>query len=206
MVQKALLIAGALMAVLSGCKSTGPVQQSESFSFPAVGSVATRGVGDSLIRADTGLLIPEIEIQDDTLIGIHSLPKGHYAYYDANATGIWFISKDEKEYFYLRKTDNKICIDKTKECGSTKYVLNKKISAISTNAFQQTLIYNGKIGNRITLGYREFTSNQARPAFSNNVDYDLSESITIGYKGARLEILQATNTEITYRVLSGFAN
>jgi hypothetical protein len=206
MVQKALLIAGTLIAVLSGCKSTAPIQQSESFSFPAVGSVATRGVGDSLIRQDTGLLIPEIDIQNDTTIGSHMLSKGHYGYYDANATGIWFISKNEKEYFYLRKADDQICIDKTKECGAAKYVLNKKISSLSTNAFQQTLLYNGKIGNRITLGYREFTSNLARTAFSNNVDYDLSESTTIGYKGARLEILKATNTEISYRVLSGFAD
>ena len=45
----------------------------------------------------------------------------------------------------------------------------------------------------------------ARSAYSNNVDYDLAESTIVGYKGARLEVVKATNTELTYRVLSGFA-
>lgn len=72
------------------------------------------------------------------------------------------------------------------------------------DSLQQTLLYNGKIGNRITLAYRELQNNIARPAFSNSVEYDLSESNVIGYKGARLEIIKATNTEITYRILSDF--
>lgn len=74
----------------------------------------------------------------------------------------------------------------------------------SANHFQQTLIYSGKIGNRITIGYRESSGSMARPAFSNDVSYDLSESRIVGYKGARLEVIDATNTEITYKVLNGF--
>jgi len=41
-------------------------------------------------------------------------------------------------------------------------------------------------------------------AFNNDVDYDLNESKVIGYKGARIEIIEATNELIKYRVLKNF--
>ncbi|EJI85939.1 hypothetical protein AEST_10210 [Alishewanella aestuarii B11] len=45
----------------------------------------------------------------------------------------------------------------------------------------------------------------ARAAFSTDVEYDLNESNIIGYAGARLEVISATNTEITYKVLKHFS-
>jgi hypothetical protein len=71
----------------------------------------------------------------------------------------------------------------------------------SQDAFQQTLLYSGRVGDRINISYREFSGNVARPAFTNDVEYDLSDSNEIGYRGAVLEILEATNTSITYRVI-----
>ena len=75
---------------------------------------------------------------------------------------------------------------------------------ISQDTVQRTLIYSGKFGNKINIGYREFSGNMARSAFSNNVEYDLSESMKIGYKGALLEIIEATNRGIKYKVISNF--
>ena len=71
-------------------------------------------------------------------------------------------------------------------------------------SFQQTLIYNGRIGDKINVGYREFSNSLARPAFNNDVEYDLSASRTIGYKGAQIEVIDANNNSITYRVLRNF--
>jgi hypothetical protein len=50
--------------------------------------------------------------------------------------------------------------------------------------------------------YREFKDNLARPAFTQELKYDLGQSRVIGYKGARFEVLDAGNTAITYKVLS----
>jgi hypothetical protein len=75
---------------------------------------------------------------------------------------------------------------------------------ISDNSFQQTLIYSGKVGNKIRIGYREFSNNLARPPFNNDVDYDLDQSKIIGYKGARIEIIEATNELVRYKVLQNF--
>lgn len=75
---------------------------------------------------------------------------------------------------------------------------------LSDDTFQQTLIYSGRVGNKINIGYREFSNNLARPAFNNDVEYDMNESRIIGYKGARIEVLSATNEKIEYRVLQNF--
>ena len=73
-----------------------------------------------------------------------------------------------------------------------------------SNSFQQTLLYNGKVGNKINIAYREFSSDLARPAFNNDVEYDLSESNQIGYKGALLEVIEANNQMIKYKVIKNF--
>jgi hypothetical protein len=78
------------------------------------------------------------------------------------------------------------------------------VSDNQTDSFQQTLIYSGKVGNKINIAYREFSNNIARPAFNNNVEYDLSESKTIAYKGSQLEILEATNQSIKFKVIKNF--
>ena len=187
---------------LAACGS--PAQVKESYTFPAIGQLTTRGVGDSLVEQGTGVLVPEFELARDANVGKSTIPKGRYDFSAENGTGIWFIGGDQ--YFYIKKADKTICID-GKDCTKVEYTLNKKLSqdTLRSDSFQQTLLYNGKIGNKITLAYREFSSGIARSAFSNNVDYDLSESTTVGYKGSRLEVVKATNTELTYRVLSGFA-
>jgi RNA binding exosome subunit len=204
MISNKFLVIIAVGSTLLGCGSKPPIQHTESYSSPRVGTIATRGVGESLVKQETGLLNTDIEIQEDATLGKSVLPKGPYKYSEENAFGIWFRERDQ--YFYLRKSDNIICIYKTDECGRVAHILEKRLSSLSTDSFQQTLLYNGRIGNRITFGYREFSNNAARPAFSNNVDYDITESTIVGYKGARIEIIKATNTEITYKVLSGFSN
>jgi len=89
-------------------------------------------------------------------------------------------------------------------CGDNVIFERTKKAILTQDSFQQTLIYSGKVGNKINIGYREFSSNLARPAFNNNVEYDLSESKVIGYKGAQLEVLEATNQYIKYRVIKNF--
>tara|TARA_R110001583_G_scaffold49303_4_gene154331 strand:+ start:9522 stop:10202 length:681 start_codon:yes stop_codon:yes gene_type:complete len=81
-----------------------------------------------------------------------------------------------------------------------------KKPVLTSNSFQQTLIYSGKVGNKINVGYREFSNNAARPAFNNDVEYDLSSSKIIGYKGARVEVIEATNELIKYKVIRNFNN
>lgn len=72
--------------------------------------------------------------------------------------------------------------------------------------FIQEFIYNGQVGDAIKFTYREFVGDYARPAFTQDLQYDLSESKTIGFRGLRIEIINATNTKIEYKVKSYFDN
>jgi hypothetical protein len=89
-------------------------------------------------------------------------------------------------------------------CGSDANYERRDKPVLAKDAFQQTLIYSGRVGNKINIGYREFSGNMARPAFNNDVEYDLSESNLIGYKGAQLEVVEATNQHLRYRVIKNF--
>lgn len=72
--------------------------------------------------------------------------------------------------------------------------------------FKQQFLFNGKVNNSLKFTYREFINDMARPAFNQDLQYDLSESNIIGFKGLRIEVLKATNVNIEYKVLSSFTN
>jgi hypothetical protein len=74
----------------------------------------------------------------------------------------------------------------------------------SAPSFEQELVYNGRAGDVLKFLYREFLSDTARPPFTQEVQYDLKAGNTIGFKSARIEVIDATNTSITYRVLAHF--
>ncbi|HJV66199.1 MAG TPA: hypothetical protein VJ550_10730, partial [Geomonas sp.] len=59
-------------------------------------------------------------------------------------------------------------------------------------------------GDTIKILYREYSGDLLRAPFSQDVQYDLKKSSTIGFKGARIEVINATNVKIQYRVLSSF--
>ena len=73
-----------------------------------------------------------------------------------------------------------------------------------TKCLKQEFIYNGISNNSTKFIYREYINNLARPAFNQEIQYDLNESKTIGFKGLRIEILNATNSNIKYKILSDF--
>lgn len=70
----------------------------------------------------------------------------------------------------------------------------------------QELVYSGKNGNEIKITYREYTEDGlAKPAFYQDLTYDLRESI-IRFKKFKLELLKASNEQIEFRVLEDGIN
>lgn len=194
------------------CSACAPVapRKVELFTSPPIGQVVTKGVGEELVQQVTGVLTPAIQILEATSVENRILAAGEYEVQNEWPDGIMFYSAEE--YYLLKPDQKKICLFGTEKCATVKATITKKLRVLHPSEqgqyqqIQQTLLYNGKIGSRITFGYREFSNGLARPAFSNNVDYDLSESMMIGYRGAKLEVIKATNTDITYKVISGFVN
>ena len=73
---------------------------------------------------------------------------------------------------------------------------------LSSIGLRRELEYGGVSKGTVTLQYREFSGNLARPAFSQELHYDLADGAVIGFKGSRIQIIKATNTAITYRILA----
>ncbi|WP_343632650.1 hypothetical protein [Roseateles sp.] len=128
-----------------------------------------------------------------------------------NSTGGGSVEKallaDPWKALLLRK-DGQLCVVtvfSAYTCDSNPPLVRKTFNTVTEQSFQQTLIYSGRVGNKINIGYREFTSDMARMAFNNNVEYDLTESTTIGYRGAEIEVIEATNRSIKYKVKRYFS-
>lgn len=74
------------------------------------------------------------------------------------------------------------------------------------NSFQQTIEYTGRSGDILTFTYSEFTGGYARQAFTREFQVDLTEGNVAAFKGSIVEILEATNIKINYRVIRNFAS
>lgn len=210
--------------LLAGCANKPAynyVPQTSSFSMPPLGEIMSVNVGDHMLKQGVSVQRAVLHVLQPSEIGNYDIPSGVYQK----------IGEDEKFHYFqgfsgqtnfitvglfnipaadaslrLEKKTNKMCILRNIEftmCGTISVKIEDEV--VSDNAsFQQTLIYSGKIGNTLNLGYREYSSSLARPAFNNDVVYDLSEGNIIGYKGSQIEVIEATNKKITYKVISNF--
>ncbi len=206
------------VTVLSGCtavKYNGVETYVNQVDYPEIEKVITAYVGDHLVQKGT--------ITEEDILVVNQMIDG--ALYDIPPQKYKQIGFDDKDDFYssqgvsqgvladpiqalsLGKTNSsQLCVVTTlgvKECYAGDYERKKQLSERG-NSFQQTLIYSGRVGDKINIGYREFSNNSARPAFNNDVEYDLSSSKIIGYKGAVIEIIEANNSSITYKLIKNF--
>ena len=78
------------------------------------------------------------------------------------------------------------------------------VESVTKPSYVQEVIYNGRIDDNLKFIYREYSGDMIRPAFTQDVQYDLSSSDIIGFKSLRLRILSATNTNIRYELISNF--
>lgn len=90
-----------------------------------------------------------------------------------------------------------------------KYKVQDKVKptdyiSLCDDCYRQEFIYSGRIGNTIKFEYREFIGDLARPSFFQNLEYDISDSNIIGFKGLRLKILKTTNTSIDFEIIEPF--
>jgi hypothetical protein len=209
---KSIAILVVLLAVV-GCKSKPIVPAYSLQTLPTVGTIATAGIGERLLIQGDALTVEGIVIPADAIIGEFVVRKGTYPIGAKNDEYRTFVGVEmtkqgriiKRGQIHLFNKDNgskTLCIGR-RTCADVDYAIGKS-TTYSPSSMQQTLLYSGKIGNKITLSYREFKNELARSAFSNDVAYDLTESKVLGYKGARLEVINATNTEITYKVIAGF--
>ena len=193
-------------------------------SDPPLGKVVTAEVGGTMLKQGKYVESEAIMLNQDLkigLIGAYSFSRGYYLREGEDGKNEFYhpepgpeggrVDKsalaDPYRTMLVSKSAPTVCgvsVFGAKICEKNVSFQRVKRPALMSDGFQQTLLYSGRIGNKINISYREFSNNTARPAFNNDVEYDLSESMTIGYKGAEIEIVEATNRLIKYKVIRNF--
>jgi len=161
----------------------------------------------ALSRGD-GVLLAKVTVPAGTLIARNEDSK--FTYYESDSIaiqyqpdpigGICIAKKDPNEMYIYVATPlfERYTIKRFPQIEHTKVVDYENPS------FEQELIYNGKTNNSVKFLYRELKNNLMRDSFSQEVQYDLKDGAVIGFKGVRIEIVEATNLHLKYRVLKSF--
>jgi hypothetical protein len=224
-----LLIQGCQTASTNIKHSYSPTYYSPSIiDIPAIGETKTVEVGDSLISKDQITQIPSIDLKQPiqhqatnvgTTFMITSLP-GRYIEKGNDIAGKFYQANSDKFLVNGRPINSPcgIYIPNASQTATEFYCLSPEGTPISyikngipydksstqvrdEISFKKELIYTGVSKNVISITYREFKDDLARPAFSQDLKYDLAESSIVGYKGARFEIIKASNQGLTFKML-----
>jgi hypothetical protein len=222
---KITIIIISFILISCGSASLIPLNTSKlkDFSSVEINSIVNKELGDILIEKGKERIDNVVEISKlkndfriyttifpykvGDIIPYYSETKTHHFYSDKRGElmgGRYGIT--------ISKIDNRIlpAVFSSYNGMETKNPKDGFEAIVKTNAvdcsecFKQQFIYNGKINNGLKFIYREFINDMARPAFSQDLQYDLADGNLIGFKGLRIEIIKATNTNIEYKVLSTF--
>ncbi len=208
--------------MLSACASLNPVQtQTKIITKPEFNKVQKEELGNTLLAYYISNTQPTIHILENW--GVFGTKKSLPPQILIPVGTSESISKYIVQKVPSNRKSFVVCFDKSDNtffipngygmcdlllkalCNSGK-VSVKPAEYVDINApqFRQELIYNGKVGNNVKFLYREFSGNLMRSPFTQEVQYDLNEGNVIGFKGARIEILESSNRFIKYRVLKMF--
>lgn len=234
MIRSVTFIAFAAFIGLTGCASNRTPRNylpvTTQLSFPELNVETTVSIGSDMLGQGTRMETNGVTLSEENNINNFILSAGFYPQVgeDENYTyhsyqigtgldgmgglslggGLLFGPVIYPQSIRFSRNEQQTCIVTGNiggtPCDSEHSFQRTTRPTISDRNFQQTLIYSDRVGDRIRIGYRESSGNMARPAFSNEAEYDLSTSNEIAYRGARIRILSASNTSITYVVLSNF--
>lgn len=81
----------------------------------------------------------------------------------------------------------------------------EEVSGATTQGFRYELLYQGISDQVVSLLYREYINDLARPAFQQDLFYTLSPSgsIEVSFRGTKIRIYSADNNSLDYEILSG---
>ena len=209
-----------MSAALAGCASGPAPVQYQDISIPSLNETTTKFLGEQLLKQAKGVYSESVTLGNAS--GVYSnINAGIYCktnpssnrFYSAdnqavalkNLMGMTvsysnFVTYDASSQNVCPNGTAGICYDSSEI--SIDY--NPTDLCLSPNSFQQVIEYNGKSGDILNFTYREFANDMARSAFTTDFKMDLNEGDIIGYKGARLQVIEADNSKITYRVLANF--
>ncbi|QFU23156.1 hypothetical protein FM038_014045 [Shewanella eurypsychrophilus] len=219
--KKLILASLVALTALTGCVSnhTPTLPEVEVIKFPATKQVTKVSLGERMLESGKKITVDGFTLDDNVSIfdgvvmagtyhkiGVkdeHTVYKPEHGYGTGIMSALGGASPAKP---YIDGNTKNLCFFGsfgTAFCSEVKPRI-KSISMYSTDSFIQELIYTGKVQNKVRFSYREYSNGTARQAFTVNVEYDLSESNIISYKGSNVEIIKASNNGIEYKVLNHF--
>ena len=207
----------AAIILFSGCMAKPAIKYKE-VSIPPLNKQSEALLGEALLQQAKGYHAPSITlsaadgIQSSISAGVYCRKNPYLEdYYSLNPKAIAFkdLTGDVIKYgdhVTYNKEQNEVCplllSCFNSEEISIKYNPNGFCSA--PNSIQKVIEYNGKSGSVLNFTYKEKTPTGTFRDTVANFTADLSDSDTVGYKGAKLQIVKATNNSIVYKVLKNF--
>ena len=217
---------------LVGCASTkvAIASKKEVIEYPVLDTIVQQELGDTLVEYGLKWASPTLRISKEFKTDIHPITRIFYViepqilkptsidakgrnYFVASEWSIYGgISINQKASVLLPMFGNieGLCFNgladiNREECIGQEYLEKATYYDRTVPSVKQQLIYNGRIGTNVKFLYREISDGQyLRQPFTQDIQYDLSEGKIIGFKGARIEIVEATNRQISYKVLKHF--
>ena len=229
--KKSIILASLTAIFTTACASTGTSLAPEitRVNFPTQNNTTTVRLGESMLKKSKVYAYEAIQLDGEFKVGdgvltqkitippqklkAKSLLKNNTLYmaeeaYSADAllgkkpvlAGLC-IPKD-KEKTKWRVYLNGVCT----ALGTKKLPSHSFTKAYDTNkpSLTRELVYNGRVGNDVKIIYRELSNDFMRPAFQQELQYDMGQSKEIGFREVVLVVENANNKEISYTVKTHF--
>lgn len=117
---------------------------------------------------------------------------------------VCLVDPEDSGYFNYAAYGN---LDHLYKLGySIKYETEKMLPRYDSKSFRYIALYQGYSDGTAKISFREFFDNTARPAFTQDISYQLNKKsdTIVGFKGLRIRIISADNTSITYEILKDY--
>lgn len=215
--KKILIISAAILSV-SGCTSVPTNSQADyqEFSIPELNTPVEVHVGESMIDQGKATTANVLSVRNEVGGSLYQIPRGDYLEKGVDSQGRVFFEltnrqgaqvtrgslSDPQRALYVNRS-GKVCVTTDFMIEGACYESDLNVgekTMFDNNSFRQLLVYSGSVGDKINISYRELSNNLARGSFNNNVEYDMSKSMTIRYKGAEIEVIEYNNMSIKYIV------
>ncbi len=206
---------------LSGCVSS-PTVPIQDISRPALNVSTSAYLGERLLMQAQGFYAPVVRVNqlrgsfvrvnDETFC---QRERGAQSFYSFNGDAVTYLNllggwRADSNRIEFKADRGEVCFkDMWSGCFSASeadFSFEPNGLCSQPNAMQRVIEYNGKSGDTLNFTYREFRGQRMDSQFTQNFTMDLNEGSVINYRGAKIDVLTATNQQIEYRVLQNFAS
>lgn len=208
-----------LCCFLNGCATMqhNYVPKVERIDFPAKNKETTRFIGDAMLIQGFAATIDCLHVLQPASGMAYDISSGLYPKVGFEGTKVFFsprgmtgqvtkaaLADPFKGLMVDLKDNNQVCvitIFNALACYDAPYKIEKRAS-VDVESFQKTLYFSGVEGDSALFMYTETLNGHV--THTHNVKYDMNKNTTIGYRGAKIHIIEVSNESITYEVLSNF--